>query len=30
VDVDFYDLFYSSESTPDTVRICTSGALHHS
>lgn len=27
VDVDFYDLFYSSESTPETVRTCTSGAL---
>lgn len=29
VDVDFYDLFYSSESTPETVRTCTNGALSH-
>jgi hypothetical protein len=29
VDVDFYDLFYSSESIPDNVRTCTSGALGH-
>jgi len=28
VDVDFYDLFYSAESTPDTVRTCTTGALN--
>ncbi len=27
VDVDFYDLFYTRESTPDTVRACTTGAL---
>jgi len=27
VDIDFYDRFYSSESTPDAVRLCTSGAL---
>lgn len=29
VDVDFYDLFYSSESIPDTVRTCTNSALRH-
>ena len=29
VDVDFYDLFYSSESIPDTVRTCTSSVLRH-
>lgn len=27
VDVDFYDRFYSPESTPDAVRTCTSRAL---
>lgn len=29
VDVSFYDLFYSTESTPDAVRTCTSRALGH-
>ena len=29
LDVDFYDRFYSSESTPNAMRICTSGALSH-
>jgi hypothetical protein len=29
VDVDFYDRFYSHESTPNSVRTCTSGALSH-
>jgi hypothetical protein len=29
VDVDFYDLFYSTESTPDAMRACTSRALGH-
>jgi len=28
VDVDFYDLFYSTASTPAAVRACTSGALN--
>jgi hypothetical protein len=28
IDVDFYDLFYSSESTPESVRTCTSRALN--
>jgi hypothetical protein len=27
VDVDFYDRFYSADSTPENVRICTSRAL---
>jgi hypothetical protein len=27
VDVDFYDRFYSADSTPDAVRACTTGAL---
>lgn len=29
VDVDFYDRFYSSDSIPETVRACTTGALGH-
>ena len=30
VDVDFYDRFYSTDSTPAAVRTCTSSALRHS
>ena len=29
VDVDFYDLFYSSESIPESVRTCSNRALVH-
>jgi hypothetical protein len=30
VDVDFYDRFYSSDSTPEVMRTCTGDAISHS